>query len=135
MILTISYLVYLLASIGMTIWVANTLSTNGKVFLIRCFGQDEALANSTNHLLVVGFYLINVGFIAVRLQNWDASLSATDIIPYAGSKIGLSVLILGAMHFFNMMMISRFGKTVAQWASSQDNGVTTPAQAGPEPSA
>lgn len=117
MTLHISYLLYLGISIGMTIWVARTLSKNGEVFLVKCFGQDEVLAKSTNHLLVVGFYLINVGFIAMRLDGWDAQKAVTSMIPYVGSKIGLSVLVLGGMHFFNMLMISRYGRTVASWAS------------------
>jgi len=121
MTLHISYLLYLGISIGMTIWVARTLSKNGEVFLVKCFGQDEVLAKSTNHLLVVGFYLINVGFIAMRLDGWDAQKAVTSMIPYVGSKIGLSVLVLGGMHFFNMLMISRYGRTVASWAS--DNRV------------
>lgn len=117
MTLHISYLLYLGISIGMTIWVARTLSKNGEVFLVKCFGQDEVLAKSTNHLLVVGFYLINVGFIAMRLDGWDPEKATMSMIPYVGSKIGLSVLVLGGMHFFNMLMISRYGRTVASWAS------------------
>ena len=117
MTLHISYLLYLGISIAMTIWVARTLSKNGEVFLVKCFGQDETLAKSTNHLLVVGFYLINVGFIAMRLDGWDAQKAVTSMIPYVGSKIGLSVLVLGGMHFFNMLMISRYGRTVSSWAS------------------
>ena len=107
-----SYLIYLLASIAMTVWVARTLSKNGEVFLVKCFGQDEELAKSTNHLLVVGFYLINIGFIAIRLEGWPMDI---DPIPYVGAKIGVSVLVLGAMHFFNMMMIARYGRIVRGW--------------------
>jgi hypothetical protein len=110
----ISYWIYLVVSIGMTIWVARILSKNGEVFLIKCFGQDQELAKSTNHLLVIGFYLINVGFICFRLGSWDV-LSAMDIMPYVGAKIGVSVLVLGAMHFFNMIMIAKFGRTVSNW--------------------
>jgi hypothetical protein len=110
----ISYWIYLVVSIGMTIWVARVLSKNGEVFLIKCFGQDEELAKSTNHLLVIGFYLINIGFICFRLGNWDPAASAY-LVPYVGSKIGVSVLVLGVMHFFNMIMIAKFGRTVSNW--------------------
>lgn len=113
-----SYLIYLAASVAMTIWVARTLSKNGEVFLVKCFGQDEVLAKSTNHLLVVGFYLVNLGFIGVRLDGWD--LNQAGLIPYVGSKIGVSVLVLGAMHFFNMIMIARFGRTVTGWVRSNE---------------
>ena len=64
----LAYALYLAITIGITIWVARTLSRNGIVFLIQCFGHDAELARSTNHLLVVGFYLVNIGFITLTLS-------------------------------------------------------------------
>ena len=55
------YTFYLLISVALTIWVAQTLSRNGLVFLVDSFLGNRELDNSVNHLLVVGFYLINVG--------------------------------------------------------------------------
>jgi hypothetical protein len=59
----ITYGAYILISVLLTIWVARTLHKNGRVFLVEVFGGDEALADSVNHLLVVGFYLINFGYV------------------------------------------------------------------------
>ena len=66
-----SYLGYLAISIGLTVWVARTLSKNGRVFLIDSFLGNQELADSVNHLLVVGFYLINVGYISLALKYYD----------------------------------------------------------------
>jgi len=118
--LELSYLSYLVLSVVMTVWVARTLSKNGEVFLVKCFGQDETLAKSTNHLLVVGFYLINIGFIAVRLDGWNSMQAVSNVIPYVGSKVGFSVLVLGGMHFFNMMMIAKYGRTVTNWMRNNE---------------
>ncbi len=115
----LNYAIYVVVSIVMTIWVARTLSKNGEVFLVKCFGQDEVLAKSTNHLLVVGFYLINIGLIAVRLDGWQIS-STEPLIAFVGSKIGVSALILGLMHFFNMAMIAKFGRTVRGWVDTNE---------------
>jgi hypothetical protein len=110
----VAYGLYLVISIAMTIWVARVLSKNGEVFLVKCFGQEEDLAKSTNHLLVIGFYLVNIGFICTRLgAGWN--MSAEDFIPAVGSRVGLAVLVLGGMHFFNMIMIAKFGRTVSSW--------------------
>lgn len=114
----LSYAIYLFVSITLTVWVARTLSKSGEVFLIKCFGQDESLAKSTNHLLVVGFYLVNIGFITLRLEGWNATVG--DIVPYLGGKIGITALILGAMHFFNMAMIAKFGRTVSGWVRANE---------------
>ncbi|WP_337190892.1 hypothetical protein [Qipengyuania algicida] len=117
-----------MVSIALTVWVARTLSKNGIVFLIDCFGHDEVLARSTNHLLVVGFYLVNLGWILLTLRFGSAPDSIAEAIQFLSSKIGLVVVVLGAMHFFNMNAIAKFGRKVGQWlredAFSSDQGRT-----------
>ncbi|WP_213982187.1 hypothetical protein [Sphingomonas sp. dw_22] len=111
----IVYALYLLITIGITIWVARTLSRNGVVFLIQCFGHDETLARSTNHLLVVGFYLVNIGFITLTLSLGAEPTTIPGAIRFLSSKVGLAVIVLGAMHFFNMGAIAHFGRIVEGW--------------------
>jgi hypothetical protein len=112
---TVAYGLYLLIAIAFTVWVARTLSGNGEVFLVECFGHDEVLAKSTNHLLVVGFYLMNLGFIMLTLQLGEPPVTVADTVVFLSSKVGLAVLVLGAMHFFNMHAIATFGRKVAGW--------------------
>lgn len=111
----ISYALYLILSIGLTIWVARTLSYNGEIFLIDCFGHDEKLARSTNHLLVVGFYLVNLGFILLALQFGREPTNAPEAIRFVATKVGLAVMVLGGWHFFNMHAIAKFGRKVGRW--------------------
>lgn len=110
-----AYALYLLITLAITIWVARTLSHNGEVFLIQCFGHDASLARSTNHLLVVGFYLVNIGFITLTLSLGNEPATMPQAIRFLSSKVGLAVLVLGAMHFFNMGAIAHFGRTVEGW--------------------
>jgi hypothetical protein len=83
-----TYVSYVLLSVCLTIWVARTLHNNGRVFLIEVFGGDESLADSVNHLLVVGFYLINLGYVSLALKigiNVDTPRVAIEALSY---KIG-----------------------------------------------
>ena len=111
----IAYALYLLISVAITIWVARTLSHNGEVFLVQCFGHNREIARSTNHLLVVGFYLVNIGWITLTLKYGAEPHSWPEAIRFLSSKVGLAVLVLGAMHFFNMHAIARFGRKVSDW--------------------
>jgi hypothetical protein len=95
------------------------LSKNGEVFLIECFGHDAVLARSTNHLLVVGFYLVNIGFITLTLSLGAEPQNLPDAIRFLSSKVGLAVVLLGVMHFFNMGMIAHFGRKVIGWLTEQ----------------
>ena len=110
-----AYIAYLTISIGLTVWVAHTLSKNGLIFLIDCFGHDEHLARSTNHLLVVGFYLVNLGWILLTLRFGSEPESVADAIRFLSTKVGIVVIVLGAMHFFNMNAIAKFGRKVGEW--------------------
>ena len=101
------YLSYLAISIGLTVWVARTLHKSGRVFLVDAFHGNTELADSVNHLLVVGFYLINVGYIALALKTTEALTTSRQIIELESGKIGVVLLILGAMHFFNVFVLGR----------------------------
>ncbi|MDZ4725590.1 MAG: ankyrin repeat domain-containing protein [Leptospira sp.] len=108
--LTISlYLIYILLSLAVTIWVARTLSKNGYVFLIDAF-KDEELAKSVNHLLVVGFYLINIGYISMALKIGLRPKDIVEAIEILSEKIGIVIILLGLMHFFNLYLFGRLRK-------------------------
>ena len=115
----IAYALYLVITIGITIWVARTLSKNGEVFLIQCFGHNADVARSTNHLLVVGFYLVNIGFITLTLSLGAEPVTITDTIRFLSNKVGLAVMVLGAMHFFNMGAVAQFGRKVNGWLNER----------------
>jgi len=110
------YIVYVVVSVALTIWVARTLYKNGRVFLIEAFKGSEERADAVNHLLVVGFYLVNLGFVFLFLKSGSRPLDAVDGIEYCATKLGFVMLILGAMHFFNIAVFERMrkGNSVAQ---------------------
>src|SRR5690242_247504 len=102
-----TYLLYLLVSIALTVWVARNLFKNGQVFLDDAFGNAR-LAGSVNHLLVVGFYLLNLGYVAVALKISGPLLSGSTAMEALAWKLGLVLLVLGGVHFFNLFVLSRF---------------------------
>jgi len=102
-----TYLVYLAISIGLTIWVAKTLHKNGRIFLVDVFHGNEALADSVNHLLVVGFYLINLGYVSMALKLGYDIATPKEGIEALSVKIGMVLIVLGGMHFFNLFVFSR----------------------------
>ena len=103
----ITYTLYLTLSIALTIWVARTLHKNGRVFLVDCFHGNESLADSVNHLLVVGFYLLNFGFVSYFLKVGIQVQDAVGVFETLSGKMGLVTVVLGAMHFFNIFLFHR----------------------------
>lgn len=103
----VAYVVYLLISVALTAWVARTLSRNGKVFLADVLKGNEKLAEAVNHLLVVGFYLVNLGFVALYLRNADGVTDARELLEALSVKVGVVLLVLGIMHLGNVWVLSR----------------------------
>nr|MDT0660750.1 hypothetical protein [Micromonospora sp. DSM 115978] len=104
------YLVYLAISLGLTVWVASTLSRNGLVFLAEVF-RDDRLAKAVNSLLVVGFYLLNLGYVTVAMEYGGQILSTSQAMEELSKKIGWVLLVLGALHFFNVFALGRYRRS------------------------
>jgi hypothetical protein len=105
-----TYIAYLAISVCLTVWVARTLHKNGRVFLVESFLGNEGLADSVNHLLVVGFYLINIGYVTLALKYGAAAANAQEAVETLSTKVGLVLLVLGVMHFFNLAVFTRMRK-------------------------
>ena len=120
MLTEITYLSYIALSILITVWVARTLSRNGLVFLVDAFGHDERLASSVNHLLVVGFYLINLGYVALALRLSTRPIDAANAMEMLSGKVGLVLLVVGVMHFFNVFVIAKLGRRLSSFLRPQE---------------
>lgn len=105
-----TYAIYLVLSVILTVWVARTLHHHGRVFLITAFHGDEKLADSVNHLLVVGFYLVNLGWVTLALRTSKTPADVAGVFETLSYKLGVVLLVLGAMHFFNIYVFNRMRK-------------------------
>ena len=102
-----AYLAYLAIGLGVTVWVARTLHRNGRAFLVDAFQGNSELADSVNHLLVVGFYLVNLGYVALFLRAGASPANPRQAIELVCDKIGAVLLVLGIMHFLNIFVFNR----------------------------
>lgn len=109
-----TYGAYLAISIGLTVWVAHTLSKNGALFLIDVFDGNRQLADAVNHLLVVGFYLINLGYVSFMLKLGYNVFSVRESVEALSAKIGLVLVVLGIMHFINLGVFTMIRKSACR---------------------
>lgn len=102
-----TYLVYLLIAVPLTIWVARTLSRNGRIFLVDVFHGNAEFADAVNRLLVVGFYLINLGFVTLFLRSRNPVLDASGVFEQLSVKLGIVMLVLGVVHLTNVWIFNK----------------------------
>jgi hypothetical protein len=104
----LTYLIYLLISVGLTVCVGWALARSGRTFLLEVFGGNDGLADAVNRLLVVGFYLLNLGFVTLTMRTSGNIDSARQGLQLLSVKIGEVLLVLGALHFANLAVFARF---------------------------
>jgi hypothetical protein len=102
-----AYSVYLPITLLLTYYVAKTLFNNGKIFMLDIFKGRAEIADSTNHLLRVGFYLLNIGFAMLMLKTEQTVDSGQTLLEVLSLKIGGFSIYLGFMLFFNLYLFFR----------------------------
>ena len=102
-----THALYLTLSLGATIWVARTLHKHGRLFLVDAMKGNTALADGVNQLLAVGFYLLNIGYVLNQMNDARIPESLGEMMAVLGSRLGNILMVLGAMHFFNLFLFNR----------------------------
>lgn len=105
---TWAYVLYLLITVPLTVFVARTLYHNGRLFLHDVFKGNDALAEAVNHLLVVGFYLLNLGYVSLFLKTGRQVRGAEQLFEVLSNRVGIVALVLGGVHLANVWVFNSF---------------------------
>ena len=99
--LVTTYAIYAAAALALTGVLARTLFRHGKVFLASVFEGHDGLAEAVNHLLVVGFYMLQLGY-AFMIFRTDHAFGAVDATRMLINNLGILLVSLGVIHFVNI---------------------------------
>ena len=105
MLMAVNHLVYFAISVLTTVVLASTLHKHARPFLVDVFSGNDRVADAVNSLLVVGFYLLNVGLVAFTLKYGGLAFNVEDSIELVSHKFGGVLLVLGGMHFLNVLVL------------------------------
>ena len=100
-----AYLIYLVLIIFIIVYVGKLFHKNGRIFILSLFGGDAHLADTVNNILLIAYYLFNIGYAFVTLRYWDKIISAETLISSISSNTGTLIFILSSTHYLNMIMI------------------------------
>ncbi len=100
------YATYATVTLGLTVFLARTLFRNGAVFLEDVFKDTPKLGEAVNRLLVVGFYLVNLGYAALIMKA-DGAGTVVEAVEVLAWKLGALLMSLAFMHFMNLLVFYR----------------------------
>jgi len=115
----VTYIAYLLISVTLTVFVGSALSRSGRIFLLDAFGGQAAPAQAASRLVVVGFYLLNLGFITLTMRMSGEIGSARQVVQVLSVKIGEVLLVLGVLYLANIGFLTRLKRRVQAQAYQQ----------------
>lgn len=110
----LSYLIYALLTIYMIVWVGRQFHRNGRVFILSLFAHRENIADTTNNLLLMGYYLFNIGYAILQFSFWAEVPNVTSLLASIANKTAVLVLILAGLHYNNMFIIYILSKNKHQ---------------------
>jgi len=103
-----TYVVYLAVTVPLTVWVGRALRRHGEVFLVDVFLGDERLAHAVNQLLVIGFYLLDLGYLTYFMTSSTEVGTSRQLMEVLSTKVGGVVLVVGLVHFTNVWALNAF---------------------------
>ena len=101
----IAYIIYLALVVFIIVYVGRYFYTNGKIFIISLFHGNVALADQTNRLLLLAYYLFNIGYSFLKLKQWQKLSSIEMLVSSVASNVGVLIFILAVTHYANMLLI------------------------------
>lgn len=105
----ITYSVYLSISIFITVFVGYKCYKTGEIYLFYII-KDTQTCSAINIILLVSYYLVNIGYIAFTISDGEIINSLLQTIEILISKISIILIILSILHYFNLLTIYKFRK-------------------------
>lgn len=110
----LAYSIYLPITFYIMIVVGRLCYIHGEIYLAGIFKEHHHIVRTLNNLLLLGYYLVNLGYAAITLSFWPEISSATEMVAIAGVKLGQIILLLGLLHANNMLMTYWYSKKITQ---------------------
>ncbi len=104
----LAYIVYLFITCIITFKVGLIFYRNGRIYILRLMRGNEHLSDSINRLLLVGYYLLNLGYAALMISTWKTVHNIEEVLVTVLSMTGKIMLTLAVIHFLNMTVIYLF---------------------------
>ena len=106
----IGYLIYLSLTSVIIIKVGKLCYDNGNIFVSQLIPNHEELCHQINKMLLIGYYLLNLGYCAMTIISWEKIQSINQLIEIIATKSAVIILTIGFMHYINIILLTKYIK-------------------------
>ena len=104
----IGYLIYRSITAIIIIKVGSICYRNGNIFVSELIPNDEDLCHKINQILLLGYYLLNLGYCAMTLISWNKILSFHQLIEIIAFKSAIIIGTIAIMHYINIFVLTKY---------------------------
>ena len=101
----LAYIIYISITIYIIVWVGRLFHRNGRLFILQLYKGDADGTDTVNNILLLAYYLFNIGYAFLKLKTWEVVADAAGLIASLAYYLGTLILILAVTHYFNMLII------------------------------
>lgn len=116
----LSYLLFFPAMLGIAVYVAQVCHRHGRVWMLRIFHDDVAFVDAVNNILLVGCYVVNLGYIALCIAQWGPITGVDHMLGVLSTRIATILFTLAALHYQNIAVLLIWSRIVQKRARAQD---------------
>lgn len=108
----LGYIIYLIITAIIIVKVGKICYTNGNVFVAQLIPNHEDLCLKINQVLLIAYYLFNLGYCAINLIQWNTISSHIQLFETIAIKTSIILFLIGIMHYFNILVITKQVKKI-----------------------
>lgn len=103
-----AYGIYLCITVFIILKVGRICYKNGNVYVAALIPDHMDLCHKLNQVLLLGYYLLNIGYCAMTLISWQKIISSTQLIEMICTKTAVIIFIISLLHYFNIIIITKY---------------------------
>ena len=106
-----AYGLYIALMVFIIVYVGRHFYKNGRIFILTLLRGNASLTDAINRLLLLAYYLFNIGYAFLKLQHWQKITTVEGLFSSLAANMGMLVLILAFTHYVNMAVIYLLSKS------------------------
>lgn len=106
----LAYAIYLSVTFYITVVVGYRFYKHGIHLILDLFTPNAIGAHAINKLLLVGYYLVNLGYLATSIRSWPTIASYQTMVSVLFKEVSILLLVLAILHYNNLFWLHYLSK-------------------------
>lgn len=104
----LGYVIYLLITIFIIVKVGRICYQNGNIYVAQLIPDHMDLCHKINQVLLLGYYLMNIGYCAMTLISWEKIITFNQLIEVIAFKSAVIIGTIAFMHYGNIFVLTKY---------------------------